>query len=159
VQDLNATDFLEWQSLCTKCRINPRVATGAWCRTCLTADAKRQRHEHPELAREKAFTASLWGRFGIRPTDYEALLEAQDGLCPLCGDTLDLELKQDKNRRVHLDHDARTGQIRGVLCGRCNILIGHVQEDPDRLSRIARALPAYLTAEPPCPAQTKFPKA
>lgn len=79
-------------------------------------------------------------------------------LCPLCGDTLDLELREGMNRRVHLDHDARTGQIRGVLCGRCNHLLGNVGDDPERLSRIARALPGYLSAPAPCPAQTRFPK-
>ena len=45
--------------------------------------------------------------------DYEALLAAQGGGCALCGNP-------PKTRRLDVDHDHRTGQIRGLLCSRCN---------------------------------------
>lgn len=155
MQDPTAADFLEWQALCTKCRLNPSVRTHGWCRSCLTADAKRWRHENPEAARERNYNASIKRRFGITPEDFDTLVDAQHGLCALCGDLLRPELKA----AIHIDHNAATGQIRGVLCRSCNIIIGHAGDDPERLRLIARALPAYITAKPVCPAQTKFPKA
>ena len=45
--------------------------------------------------------------------EYEALLEAQGGVCALCGNP-------PKTRRLDVDHDHRTGLIRGLLCSRCN---------------------------------------
>lgn len=53
--------------------------------------------------------------------EYEAMLAAQDGHCALCPAT-------PKTRRLHVDHDHKTGAVRGLLCYRCN-----------------NALPAWMT--------------
>lgn len=52
---------------------------------------------------------------------YDALLKWQGGGCAICG-------RPPKNRRLDMDHDHRTMQVRGLLCVRCN-----------------RALPSWLT--------------
>lgn len=49
----------------------------------------------------------------LAPGDYERMLEAQGGGCAIC------ETKP-KTRRLHVDHDHRTGRVRGLLCFRCN---------------------------------------
>jgi hypothetical protein len=54
---------------------------------------------------------------------YARLFAEQDGVCAICGNP-------PKRRRLHLDHNHRTGRTRGLLCFRCN-----------------RALPAYLDSE------------
>jgi len=54
---------------------------------------------------------------------YDELLVAQGGRCALCP-------AEPKNRRLDLDHDHRTMQVRGLLCHRCN-----------------RALPDWVTAD------------
>lgn len=45
--------------------------------------------------------------------EYAALLAAQDGHCALCPST-------PKSRRLHTDRDRATGEVRGLLCMRCN---------------------------------------
>jgi recombination endonuclease VII len=55
--------------------------------------------------------------------EYDAMLAAQGGVCAICGNA-------PKTRRLHVDHDHRTGAVRGLLCYRCN-----------------RALPGYVTIE------------
>lgn len=50
---------------------------------------------------------------GVTDAEYEALLERQGGHCALCPAT-------PKTRRLHIDHDHRTMQVRGLLCHRCN---------------------------------------
>jgi recombination endonuclease VII len=70
----------------------------------------------------------------------------QEGKCYLCGDPLD----PDVYRGIHLDHDhaccplGRSCELcrRGLACRQCNVLIGWVQDDPDRLRRIADGLEA-----------------
>lgn len=52
-------------------------------------------------------------QLGVSDTVYAAMLDAQGGHCALCSNT-------PKTRRLHVDHDHRTGAVRGLLCHRCN---------------------------------------
>lgn len=49
----------------------------------------------------------------IAPAVYTDLLEAQGGRCALCGN-------RPRTRRLNIDHDHKTMEIRGLLCGPCN---------------------------------------
>jgi len=60
---------------------------------------------------------------GITDEEYERLLAEQEGGCAICGNP-------PKTRRLSVDHNHRTGKVRGLLCFRCN-----------------RALPTYATSE------------
>jgi len=68
--------------------------------------------------------SALGGRLSAR----QKLLDAQGGKCPVCGDVL---------KNGHLDHDHRTGQLRGLLCKGCNIGLGFLRDDPATLRRAA----------------------
>ena len=78
----------------------------------MTAASKRKRRK-PRRAVE----------LGVSDAEYDRLLEAQNGGCAICGNP-------PKTRRLHVDHNHRTGRIRGLLCFRCN-----------------RALPTYATSD------------
>lgn len=54
--------------------------------------------------------------YGLTRADYEALLAAQGGVCPLCG-------KRSK-KTLCVDHCHGTGTIRGLLCRQCNFALG-----------------------------------
>ena len=60
---------------------------------------------------------------GVTDEQYAAMLKAQGGGSAICGNP-------PKTRRLHVDHDHKTGKVRGLLCFRCN-----------------RALPNYVTAD------------
>lgn len=62
-------------------------------------------------------------RTGITEAEYDRLLAVQGGGCAICGNP-------PKTRRLHVDHDHKTGAVRGLLCFRCN-----------------RALPNYVGAD------------
>ena len=50
--------------------------------------------------------------------------------CPICGLQFIgrlLDERQKKRNMPHVDHDHKTGNIRGVLCGICNIFIGRIE--------------------------------
>ncbi len=40
-------------------------------------------------------------------------------------------------RRLSIDHDHNTGDIRGLLCHNCNVAIGHLNDDPELLDAAA----------------------
>ena len=48
-------------------------------------------------------------RTGLPLAEYDALLAAQGGGCAICGNP-------PKTRRLHVDHDHKTGEVRGLLC-------------------------------------------
>lgn len=71
--------------------------------------------------------------FNLPPGGYEKLLKAQNYKCLICGRTAN-------KRLLSVDHDHKTGQIRGLLCTTCNIGIGHLRDDPILLDKAAMYL-------------------
>lgn len=53
--------------------------------------------------------------YGITGEQYWALYEAQGGRCAIC------RWASGKTKRLAVDHDHETGQVLGLLCGRCNV--------------------------------------
>ena len=66
----------------------------------------------------------LWEKYRLTQADYDEMLEAQDGGCKLCGATV----SDKRGRPLHVDHCHRTFAIRGLLCARCNTLLGWVEK-------------------------------
>lgn len=64
---------------------------------------------------------------------YITLLEKQSGVCALCG-------RKDKNRSLALDHNHRTGKVRGLLCFYCNVMLGFARENSETLFRAIQYL-------------------
>lgn len=61
---------------------------------------------------------------------YSKALAAQGGACAICGYPAS-ELR----RRLSIDHDHRTGQVRGLLCTTCNLGLGAFRDDPAVLAK------------------------
>ncbi|MGC5310826.1 endonuclease VII domain-containing protein [Micromonospora zamorensis] len=57
--------------------------------------------------------------------EFQELLAEQGGLCAICGGA----------DPQHLDHDHRTGWVRGILCFNCNGGLGQFRDSPMRLAR------------------------
>ena len=72
-------------------------------------------------------------RYGISAGEVEALIDAQGGICLVCG----------KPDPEHVDHDHATHDVRGVLCFNCNGGLGQFKDDPATL----RSAADYLEAE------------
>lgn len=68
-------------------------------------------------------------RYGLGIAEYDELLATQNGGCAICGDKPDPVL--------HVDHCHDTGRVRGLLCKRCNPMIGLAREDPKILHSAA----------------------
>lgn len=63
--------------------------------------------------------AKLKYYYDMTNDDYNQLFQEQQGKCKICG------LHQfDTARRLDIDHDHATGEIRGLLCGGCNRHLG-----------------------------------
>jgi len=49
----------------------------------------------------------------VSEVEYQSMLDDQGGVCAICG-------HPPKTRRLSVDHDHKTGLVRGLLCHRCN---------------------------------------
>lgn len=65
--------------------------------------------------------------YGISIEDYEASYAAQNGRCRIC---------KEQNEVLCVDHDHASGQVRDLLCRRCNSVLGFVNENPQVLSEM-----------------------
>lgn len=74
----------------------------------------------------------LMKEYGLTPQDYDAMLQAQDGVCAAC--------KEEPDEILRVDHDHETGENRALLCRHCNSALGFVQDSIERL----QALISYL---------------
>jgi len=61
---------------------------------------------------------------GLRVADLEKMWLDQQGKCAICNKDITLEFNAGTDIHAHVDHNAETGKIRGLLCGNCNRGIG-----------------------------------
>ena len=101
----------------------------------LQATQKRFHARNPEY---KAF-AHIEKRYGLTRAQYAALLELQGGRCAICRRGPEGSGK----KRLTVDHDHRTGEVRGLLCNLCNVSLGSLRDDV----QTARSLIVYLESE------------
>ncbi len=73
----------------------------------------------------------LMKRYGMTLADYEALLSKQGSRCAIC-----LSHESENHKGLFVDHDHKTGKVRGLLCSRCNLALGHVKDDTSLLERL-----------------------
>jgi len=74
--------------------------------------------------------------YGITEAIYQCMLRVHEGRCWIC------EGLPKHNRNLHVDHDHKTGQVRGLLCWLCNKkLIGrHRREHVEKFIRAGQYL-------------------
>ena len=121
----------------------------ARCKKGDADSARKWRQNNPEKFREqkakwnkanpRARTLSKWRSFarkhGLDPQEITEMIEGHCGKCDICGET------QSKNgTSLHVDHCHSTHRIRGLLCDRCNIAIGHLRNDPQLCRKAAKYL-------------------
>lgn len=66
--------------------------------------------------------SSMKKQYNITLSEYNRLFDHQLGKCYICG-------KEQEKKRLAIDHDHKTGKLRGLLCHKCNMGIGMFNED------------------------------
>ena len=76
----------------------------------------------------KAWARRLRDGFKFTISKWKALQTGQNNKCAICGQEEKPDKKTGKTRRLALDHDHETGELRGLLDRRCNTLLGRVEK-------------------------------
>lgn len=90
------------------------------CKKCKAEWMRLDRIKRPDVYKE----ADIKKSYGIDLTTYNKISESQGHICAICG-----KKERMRNRNLHIDHNHKTGIIRGLLCGNCNVGIGNFKED------------------------------
>jgi hypothetical protein len=113
-------------------RLRWRAHRSQWA--CRFADKRTRR---PYKSSPEALRRQRLKKFGLTESQYDEMLAAQGGTCAICHGACPT------GWRLAVDHDHETGQVRGLLCLRCNSALGLFHEQPERL----RSALAYLSAD------------
>jgi hypothetical protein len=78
-------------------------------------------------------------QFGLTIEDYDAMHAAQGGVCAICNQP-ETSNRGGKVYRLAVDHDHNTGQVRGLLCFKCNSAMGSFEKRNVPLENVIRFL-------------------
>lgn len=88
-------------------------------------------HRHKDDRKEYRENLRLKSTYGISSKDYNRMFEEQKGCCYTCH-THQSQLKV----ALAVDHNHKTGEVRKLLCHKCNLALGYAQEDVNILQSL-----------------------
>jgi hypothetical protein len=119
---------------CCRCDKVHSYSQKYYCRECWGKLNKKYRirwnSENPGREKLRHRKNALKTNFGMTLEDYNTLFTRQDGRCAICG-----KHQSDFTKALHIDHDHKTGSIRGLLCNECNHGVGNFKDDQTLLQR------------------------
>ena len=99
------------------------IVSGVRMKRCASHD-----RAHKKQAKTRNHGRMIERVYSLTAEQYELLYQAQGGRCAIC------QVATGKTRRLAVEHDHLTGEVFGLCCGPCNIMLG----------RLGRGVEAYL---------------
>lgn len=115
---------------CRCCKINfkPKAPSELYC---------------SDICKDKGIhNAYLIRNYGITFRTYRLMMESQNSLCKICGSEGFIMDADRHKMKLVIDHDHKTGKVRGLLCHNCNRALGLLHDSVDNF----KAAIAYLNA-------------
>lgn len=117
--DKYAKDGKRW--ICKKCAEKQR-------RELYRKDPQKYRnlrknfyYKNLEESRKKAILSNKKSFYGLEPEAFKEMVRSQNSKCLICSRSSD---------KLHVDHDHKTKEIRGLLCLQCNVGLGMFGDNP-----------------------------
>lgn len=123
---------------CQECGVESKNFYGRklTCWPCLSQKRKLKRklEKGTPQQKERARRENLKHNYGINVEDFNDRLRKQKNKCAIC------KRLQEPHKNFSVDHNHKTGLIRGLLCSQCNVGLGFLQEN----KRILKNAISYL---------------
>ena len=116
-----------------------RYTSNRQCVTCVRAI--KLKYTQSESGKRVNRNRELLKSYGISIDQFEAMFRLADGKCEIC--KISLNPKGWGKDSVAIDHNHKTGKVRGILCNSCNRGIGHFFDDVSILNNSVRYLERY----------------
>lgn len=101
------------------------------CSACANKRVQKWKRAHKHSTRIHRITY----KHGLAKAEYLEMLRAQNSRCLICRKSM-----KKNQKRLAVDHDHKTGMVRGLLCLLCNWGLGSFRDNP----KFLRAAAAYL---------------
>ncbi len=137
-------------TLCSHCNEKPMHAKG-FCKGCYqryrntgSPEYIRRVYTSTEVDKRKQTNSHLVRTFNITIEDYETMLDKQNNVCAICGKG---ETREYNGTRIKLavDHCHITGEVRGLLCSKCNLALGWFDDSSELLTKAINYLKETTT--------------
>jgi hypothetical protein len=120
--------------ICTKCKQekleqdfnkdtrNSPTGRRARCKICENYYERKRRKEfrlrNLEYTKKKEFEHNIKNKYGLTVEDWNLFFNKQNGCCIICG-----KHQSFFDKRLGVEHNHKTGKVRGLACRTCNHLI------------------------------------
>ena len=145
-----------------------------WCRKCESERAKKYRNskqgrntlqqyrknytgsEHGQQVKseyQKQYQGTPQGKeverrgqlkylYSLTPEQYQQMYLNQNGCCGICK-----EHRSEKERHFDIDHDPNTSEVRGLLCWKCNQMLGRYENGHNFKQELVDQFEEYIAVE------------
>jgi hypothetical protein len=134
--------------ICEKHQIEKTVKE--FCARCINQTAyrcpecNRERYQAQNARTETKLRQRNWAlrkNYGLTAEAYNTMVAEQGGICSIC--KRPPHTKGKNGNMLLVDHDHKTGVVRGLLCHDCNRMLAEAQDNPSVLRAAANYLENY----------------
>ncbi len=148
--------------VCSKCNVEKpfsdyykdnlrKIGIRCKCKECCSKETRtwrdRNRSKYNNYVAEwraknpaRQHATEIKRRYSLSVEDYNARLSEQLCKCKICGKQHDPSVKRG---RLYVDHDHKSGDVRGLLCGACNSAIGYMNDDVEIFEKAIAYLKSF----------------
>lgn len=101
------------------------------CKKCRSIQESERYRSNPDKTRDTTYKRL----YGLTLQEYHTLVEKQQSLCKICTKPFE---------KLYVDHCHKTGEVRGLLCSKCNLGLGYYNDCPDTIRKAALYLEQLL---------------
>ncbi len=116
---------------CSKCKLekplsdfhnakNGRLGKHHYCKNCMSAQRK-QTYNY-----SKSFNRRIRAKYNLSSEELISMHNSQNKKCKICGNIYE---DISKHGGLYIDHCHTTGKVRGLLCAKCNQLLGACRDN------------------------------
>ena len=109
------------EGVCKVCRMKQKRS-----RKNFIEQTRRATIKHDLKRKGNRWEYHLTRTYGLSQEDYFNMLDKQDYCCPICLLPVDKEMHYGK---FVVDHCHNSGKVRGLLCNKCNLLLGNARDN------------------------------
>ena len=110
------------------------------CKSCHIADTRIRIDAKGKLYKRQIQHRQALKKHRLTETQYLQMVERQKNVCAICYQPAFSIPRSNTAEYLSIDHDHQTGKVRGLLCRHCNLVLGYMEDVPERLRMAA----AYL---------------
>jgi hypothetical protein len=98
------------------------------CKVCSNKAVNNWKQNNKEKNQRTLQKAKLKAKYGLTLEQYEDMVKEQKGVCYICK-------CENPTRKLNVDHCHKTGKVRKLLCDKCNMTLGLINDSQELLKQ------------------------